>query len=186
MPEFKRSNPKGLSLLGATLDAISDVTGKVGWFESARYENGVSVAYVASIQELGATTGHGVIPPRPFMRTTASEQKEQWAQIAAQVSREIIQGKRAPQDAMQALTLKAEGDVGKKIAEITEPPLSPVTLEIRAMKKHNPDLQITAATVGEAARRVKEPGYQTPDVSTKPLNFTGHMIATLTSTVEKE
>jgi hypothetical protein len=84
---------------------------------------------------------------------------------------------------MEALTITAEGDVAEHIANVTSPPLSPITIELRAMKKRDPGLVITARTVGIAAQRVKEAGYATPDVSAKPLNDTGFLIATLTSDV---
>ena len=140
------------------------------------------MAYVAAIQELGAATGHGVIPPRPFMRPTAIEKREEWIKLAAQAARGMVMGIRSAKAVMELLTRKAEEDVADKIVSITEPPLSPVTIELRAMKKRAPSLRVTARTVGEAARKVNTPGYTPPSgVSTKPLNDIGMMIATLSS-----
>lgn len=179
--EMKRKNPKAFQTILVPLKAIEDTTGKVGWFESAKYENGTPVALAAAANELG----HGSTPPRSFMRTTATEEKDEWSKIAAEQSKLVIQGKISAQTAMDQLTQKAEGDIVKKISTIYDPPLSPITIELRAMKKRDPNLKVTGATVGEAARRVKQPGYVQPaGVNTKPLNDSGLMVATITSITE--
>ena len=176
-----RENPKALEKLRLNLKELEGLEGKVGWFETARYENGLPVAQAAQWNEFGTSTA----PARPFMRPTAIEQKASWAETAAQLAKQVLKGVSNGFQAMQILTLKAQGDVGKTIANLYSPPLSPVSIELRAMKKRDPGLVITARTVGIAAARVREPGYVTPDVSTKPLNDTGHMINTLSSVVEK-
>lgn len=180
MAQITRSNPKAFEAIYLHLSQLAKVQGKVGWFESSKYEDGTPVAYVAAIQELGS----GPIPPRPFMRTTAAKEKDKWSQTAAMAAKSVIKGDATAKQAMELITFQAEGDVSKTIASITSPALSPITIELRAMKARNPGLKITGATVGEAAAKVNSPGYQTPSVSTKPLVDTGHMIATLTHIVE--
>lgn len=174
-------DPKPYAVLNARLEALAGLQAKVGWFESAKYEDGTPVAYVAAIQQ----SGYGPIPPRPFMNLTPAQEK-QLREIAQDCSQRVIEGTMTPHDAMETLALVAEGFIAQNIADVTSPPLSPITIELRHMKQKDPDLVVTGATVGEAARRVKEPGYIPPSgVSTKPLNESGHMIATLTSVVEK-
>ena len=180
--ELKQSNPKAFETIALALKSLSGLTGKVGWFPGAEYEDGTPVAYVAALNEVG----HGSTPPRPFMRPTAIEEKKEWSSIAAQGSREVVKGRLTGEGVMEILTKKAEDDVAKTITALTSPPLSPVTIEIRAMKKRNPDLKVTGAIVGQAAEKVKQPGYETPNVSVKPLNDSGHMINTLTHVVIKE
>lgn len=183
MPTVKRGNAKVMEQLNFRLKQLEGIVSKVGWFQSAKYEDGTPAAYVAAIQELGCEQKS--IPPRPFMRPTAIEQAPSWGRTAAQGARAVVNGKADVQTVMQAIGLQAEGDVAATIANVQSPPLSPVTIELRAMKQRNPDLRVTAATVGEAARRVREPGYVAPsNVSTKPLNDTGFMISTLTHVVE--
>ena len=99
-------------------------------------------------------------------------------------SRQTLQGKITAYQAVSKLTEKAEGDWKKSIEDLLSPPLSPVTIELRAMKKRDPNLKITGATVGEAARRVKQPGYKTPAVNTKPLIDTDFAHSTLTHRVD--
>ncbi len=175
MVEVRQSNPKAFETLNAHLEALQGVESRVGWFESAKYENGTQVAYIAAIQELGS----GPIPPRPFMRPTAIEQKEKWSNTAAVVARRVLAGKMTAMDAMDALGLQAEGDILKKIASITTPPLSPITLLAR--KRRMEGGTVTGKTIGRFARKVFENDVgDLSGVSTKPLNDTGHMIATLT------
>ena len=181
MVEIKSSGKSKLESLKVFINTLDKTEGKVGWFGD-KYEDGTPVAYVAAIQEYGS----GKTPPRSFMRSTVAEKKDEWENIAIQLSRQAIAGKASPTDVMGKITLQAEADVSQKIATLTDPPLSPVTLELRAMKKANPHLIVTAKTVGEAAARVRKPGYVTPSVSTKPLIDTGYMIATLTSQVNKK
>lgn len=178
--KLTRSNPKALETISVNLQSLASVQGKVGWFETSKYPDGTPVAYVAALNELG----HGKTPPRPTMRPTAIEQRNAWTELAGYLATQVLQGKITGYQAMDTLTLQAEGDVGKTLAEITTPELSPITIELRYMKKKNPGLVVTAATVGQAAARVAQPGYVTPDVSVKPLNDTGLEIATLTHIVE--
>lgn len=65
-------------------------------------------------------------------------------------------------------------DIQKSITETNAPPLSEITIQLRAMKKADPDLVVTGATVGEAADRARR-GVSTAGVSTKPLVDTGTM-----------
>ena len=89
MVEIRRGNPKAFQQLSLRLKELSGVETKVGWFPSARYEDGTPVAYVASVQELG----HGPIPPRPFFRTTAAAEQAAWAKYAAQGAKAVLAGK---------------------------------------------------------------------------------------------
>lgn len=176
-----RSNPKAFETLKLRIKSLQGLEGRVGWFPSAKYESGTPVAFVMALNELG----HGKTPPRPTIRPTAINQREAWAELAAKGAKGVINGTLAPDGLMELITIQAEGDLKQAILDLTEPALSPITIELRAMKKRNPNLRITGAIVGAAARRVREPGYVTPDVSVKPLIDTGYAIATLTHTVEK-
>lgn len=182
MAEIKRSNPKAFETLALNIKELDGIETKVGWFESAKYEDGTPVALAAAANELG----HGKTPPRSFMRPTAIEQKKAWSNLMRDGAKAVIAGKATVRSVFEALGTKAEGDIVKTISEVYDPPLSPITIELRAMKKANPSLVVTARTVGIAAKKVKQPGYMAPSgVSTKPLNDTGLMIATLTSITDK-
>lgn len=58
MATLTRSNPKAFETLVASLKGMDGVQAKAGWFESSVYEDGTPVAYIAAIQEMGATINH--------------------------------------------------------------------------------------------------------------------------------
>lgn len=142
---------------------------RVGFLEGATYPDGTSVAMVAAIQEFGAPKVG--IPPRPFFRNMIAAKAESWGDgVAAQLARNGY-------DAEVTLKLAGAGIKGQlqqSIKDIGAPPLSPVTLMLRKMRSQNPALEVTGATVGEAARRVAA-GESTSGVSTKALIDSGHL-----------
>ncbi|MDE2100257.1 MAG: hypothetical protein KGL39_23605 [Patescibacteria group bacterium] len=180
--KLERKQPNGLKDITVALAALEGYESKVGWFENNKYPDGTQVAYVAQIQEFGA----GPIPPRPFMRPTAVKQKAKWLQIMSEGAKAVLHGKLTAKQVFERVGLQSSADIAKTIASITSPPLSPITIELRAMKKKNPGLKITGKLVGEVAAKVREPGYTPPTgVSTKPLNDTGVMLATLHNVTER-
>jgi hypothetical protein len=135
-----------------------DGVGKTGWFESAKYEDGTPVAYVAAIQEYGDPTHN--IPPRSFMRTTVAEKRTEWANLMRRGAQAIMAGGETMFSVLEKVSGKAAGDIRIKISRITEPPLKPSTIAARRSRSAS----------GEA--------------STKPLVDTGHMLATVSNAVE--
>lgn len=154
---------------------------KVGWFETAHYEDGTPVAYVAAIQELGSESRR--IPPRPFMRPTIAEQQKKWAETAAIAARRILAGKATGAQMMDLIGAQAEGDVAKTIESITEPSLSPITLGAR--KYRHEGKKVTGATIGEIAARLKAGTLDISGVPTKPLDDTHLLLSTLTHITER-
>lgn len=182
MAKVTRSNPKAFATLENKLKELEGVQTKVGWFKGSKYPDGTPVAMAAAANELG----HGKTPPRPFMRPTAIKERGKWGEVVASGAKQVLKGETTIEKVMDTIGVVAEGDVLQAIVDITTPPLSPITIQLRAMKKRDPNLKITGKTVGEAAAIVHKPGYTQPTgVSTKPLNDTGHMLATLTHIVEK-
>lgn len=173
--------PSVFDKINVALKQLDGIETKVGWLPGAKYSDGTSVAYVASIQEYGS----GPIPPRPFFRTTVAAEKAAWAKNAADGAKAVLAGKLSAFEVMDGLGEVAQEDVKETINQITSPPLSPITLELRAMKHKDPNLRITGTLVGQVAAKVKQPGYQlasgTPD---KPLIDSKVLITTLTHTTE--
>lgn len=145
----------------AMAELAKDKVAKVGWFESAVYENGTPVALVAAVHEFGAPSKN--IPPRPFFRPTIAREEGAWRDLARRGAKAILNGTTTAQNALEALGGKAAGDVAKTIASITSPPLKPAT--INAKRRRRADKK----TVGGLS---------------KPLVDTGLMISSLTHTVE--
>lgn len=160
MAQVRRTPGGAGQALRAAAGALNDATGRVGWFESAKYEDGTPVALVAVVQEYGSPAKG--IPPRSFMRAAQSESAAQWKADARELAWAVAHGK-VPADAlMEGLTMKAEGAVRRKIADVLTPPLSERTIAARA-RRHSK---------GKA--------------STKPLVDTGILLNTLTSQVKKK
>jgi len=146
----------GKKQLQNILEGLADVHAEVGWFPSARYPDGTSVAYVAAIQEFG----HGPIPPRPFMRPTITEKAPKWKIIMKSEASKLANGSNMVK-AMTILASMVEGDIAKMITSVKDPPLKQSTIDRRFHSKKG-------------------------NVSTKPLVDTRLMFNSLTSVVEKK
>lgn len=181
MPEIRRSNSKAFAQLNTRLKELDGYQTKVGWFETARYEDGTPVAYIAAIQELGSEQRS--IPPRPFMRPTVIEKEEAWKSTAAAGARRVVAGKATGAQMMDLIGAQAEGDVHKKIESITAPPLSPITLGARKYRQQGK--KVTGATIGEIAAKLKAGTLDISGVPDKPLDDTHTMIENLTHVTER-
>lgn len=127
---------------------------KVGFFETSVYPTGQPVAYVAAINEYGCPEKN--IPARPFLRPTIANKKGDWAGIVNGLIRQGMDTGIMP-DVLDSVGLAMAGDIVQAIADVQNPALSDRTL---------------------AARRSRGNG------STKPLNDTGYMIASVQSIVD--
>lgn len=141
------------------LDALQS---RVGWFEAAKYTDGTPVAYIASIHEYGYPEGG--IPARSFFRPAIEANRQAWINNMRGAAKKVADGSITPYEAMEFVTSGAEGDIRKSLTSVNSPPLKESTLRARAHRDKVPVAQ----------------------VSTKPLNDTGHMLATLTSQVERK
>ena len=159
---------------------------KAGFFESARYDEGTPVAYVAAIQEFGSPKRN--IPPRSFFRSTIAEKSGEWARLVEDGLQAVINGELSMQDLLDTLGLRVAGQVRAKIGSITEPPLSPITLALRKQKRLGKT--ITGATVGATARAIAEgktgPGElgDSSGINPKPLVFDGILFNSVTHVVD--
>lgn len=172
---------------GAKLDAyLKDMAKKVskpgtlnvGFLEDATYPDGTSVATVAAIQNFGAPAVG--IPPRPYFTNMVRRYRETWGPAVGKLLK--ANDMDAPA-ALATMGLVIKGELQQQIVETMGPPLSPVTLMLRKMKKDNPDLVVSGATVAEARQRV-DAGESYGGVSTKPLVDTGHLLASVDSEVK--
>lgn len=170
--------------LGKLIDGLDDNKLKVGWFESAVYPNGMPVATIAAIQEFGSS--NGAIPSRSFMRTTMAEKENAWRSFIKKRAEEVAKGTLTTAGLADAFGLRVAGDIAKKIASISSPALSPVTLQLRYWK--NAGVKITGKKmVGQAARLVSQGINNTVSgTAAKPLVDTRIMINSLTHTVTKK
>lgn len=123
--------PARISQAVAVLNGLDNLEGKTGWFESATYPDGTPVAYVATIHEHGA--GH--IPARPFMRPAVATYGRAWMELMGQGAKAALNGSVSAAAVLEAVTMRAAGDVGKAIQAVTSPALSPMTIARKGFDK---------------------------------------------------
>jgi hypothetical protein len=150
-----RANTAGTDALRRAIADLKRKELRVGWFDTARYQDGTPVAYVATIQEFG----HRAIPPRPFMRQTIAEQRAAWQASLKAGSRHVMTGALSVDQLLGQFGMAVAGEIATTISRITHPPLSPRTIAARQAKK------------------------KTPGVSVKPLVDTGLLIQSVSSQV---
>lgn len=151
-----RTGP-GMATLIANLAQLEGIQGKTGWFETAQYP-GVSVAYVATIQEFGTDK----IPPRPFMRPAVADDGAKWLNTLRGAAAVVLTGGMSASDAMELTTLQAAGDVAKHIVAVTSPALAEATLKNRARRgnKSSKPLEDTKQMLQSVTGKVEAAGSE--------------------------
>jgi len=153
---------------------------RVGFLEGSRYpgENEVTAAQTA----FWLNYGHGNTPARPFFTDLIEAKADSWGDSLARM---LVLNDYDVDATMNQLGIGIAGQVRQAIMDLDSPSLSPVTMMLRKMLKEDPHLEVTGATVGEAARRVAE-GESTSGVSTKVGVHTGHMLNSVSYEVGNE
>lgn len=109
----------------------------IGWDENARYEDGKSIAYVASIQEFGndenryMNTPNGTpapIPPRPFFRSLVVDKKASWGgEIATKVQESNFDSGKALNEVGKMVSEQLK----EKIVSFDTPPNAALTVKLK-------------------------------------------------------
>lgn len=141
-----------------------------------QYEDGTNIAYVGAIQEYGSPEAN--IPPRPFMSTTSTAKRKEWTDLMGRGIAAVAAGQITADQLLEQIGSLMAADIQKTISEIQEPALSPITVMLRGMRGHDPDLRVTGKTVGEAAQRVAN-GDDNYGASTKPLVDIGILLKSI-------
>jgi len=149
---------------------------RVGFLEGATYENPdgstTPVGYVAALNNYG----HGGTPPRPFFTNMVAEKSGEWPD-ALEAAMHATDND--PEAALSLLGEHIAGELRQAIIDTNDPPLSPVTIMLRSMRRADPSLVVTGRVVGEAAKRVAAGELLKDSTSTKPLVDTGQMLASI-------
>lgn len=151
---------------------------RVGFLEDARYadENGTHVAQVAFWLNYGTKSA----PPRPFFTNMVIDNSDKWGD---QLERLLLRNDFDVELSLAQMGEGISGQLQQALIDLNAPALSKVTLMLRKMRIDDPDLVVTGATVGEAARRVAE-GEDTGAASTKVGVYTGHMLNSIAYQVD--
>jgi hypothetical protein len=148
--KVQRKPGPGAERLRMFLEGVGDKVGKVGFFPSSKYEDGTPVAYVATIQEYGAPAQG--IPATGFMRSTVETKQGEWRGIAQQGARAMIAGNATGAQVLEAIGLKAAGDIRYTIAKVNSPPLAASTIAARLRRRAD------KSTVGGLTKRLVDTG----------------------------
>lgn len=132
-----------------------------GWFDSAKYEDGTPVAYVATIQEFGSPAQG--IESRSFQRVTLAAKQEEYGELMGKGARAVMAGKLTARKMLDAFGLQVAGDMRKTIAEGDFKGLSDSTIRARARRR----------------------GVSVESVNTDPLRDSNLMVNTLVNQTRK-
>lgn len=142
---------------------IKNASAKVGFLGGMHEDGKTPVAYIATVHEFGVASKG--IPPRPFMRPTVAEKKDEWANLAERGTLAMAKGNANTLDVLEAIAQAAVGDVRRTISKIQSPALSERTIKARQRKMAN------GKKVGNL---------------TKPLIETGLLLASVTHEVTSD
>ncbi|MDR2745587.1 MAG: hypothetical protein LBB66_10415 [Desulfovibrio sp.] len=132
MARARREAGPGKAKLETLLRELEPMRVKVGFLETAKYDNGTPVAYVATIQENGVPERN--IPPRPFMGPTAERCRTKWRETMKSLAAGLADGKTSLRGAMEFLGADAVEDIVESIIAVTSPALAPKTVKARMRK----------------------------------------------------
>ena len=179
----RKSNQK---LWDHLIKELDDFQVQAGWFEQSRYDNDTPIAYVAAIQNYGATVRVAdsfkkylhfvgihlrkdktefIIPPRPFMDNAKRRvQSDEGKQIILQELLRVFSGKQTINKAIKKLGLWLQGVIQDEIKALNSPKLSGITVEMR-----------DKVNVSKSINK-----------SSKPLNSTGIMFSSVQYKAERK
>lgn len=101
----------------------------VGFMEGGEYPDGESVPQVAFQNEFGVPSKGQ--PPRPFFRRMIATESGSWAGKMGK----LASGKRSGRDILAIMGEDVKGGLQESINTLTEPALSPVTIERKGFSK---------------------------------------------------
>ena len=111
---------------GNAIPAYNTSRLRVGFIDSATYPDGQNVASVAFWNEYGTAR----IPPRPFMRTTIAQNRENWVEMV----RKLVPVHGADLSLLK-LGEEMQGKLVFSILNWVEPPNAPYTIKKKGFNK---------------------------------------------------
>lgn len=131
----------------------NNYTIQAGWFENSRYNDGTPIGGIAAVQNFGAkipvtdklrgyfganynihfkkSTQYLIIPPTHFMEACTNKNTEKWKAQIQQAWASVFLGNIEPDKAMDNIGGIIEGDIAQAIKDVSGPPLSPITIQMR-------------------------------------------------------
>lgn len=114
----------GSTMLEAQIKALKELRGKevqTGWFESDKYADGTSTAYVARIVNFGCVVKQNgitiIIPARPFMQKAYANFVSNRKKLENGLAKKLIEGKITPEQALAQIGMAMEGCIVESIRD---------------------------------------------------------------------
>lgn len=111
---------------------------RVGFIDSATYPNGTNVATVAFWNEYGTDTA----PPRPFMRNTAAQNKDQWVAMV-----KALYQTQGAEKALLQLGEVIQGDISTSITSFNDPRNADYTIKKKGFNAPLRDTMLMARSI---------------------------------------
>lgn len=170
----------GSELLNAIAKKADGARVEVGFFETAKYSDGTSVAAVAASNEFGVPSQG--IPSRPFFRNAISKNNG-WTQLAEQAMGAAARGKISTMNALEQMGLKMAADVKSAIVAGGFEPIAQSTIDARMARKTKGVDRALSADPDNKALKAKKAEKLKQGVAIKPLIDTGQMMQAVTYSV---
>lgn len=146
----RKSNKKAWEALSSIKN---NYTIQAGWFENSRYDDGTPIGGIAAVQNYGAkipvtdklrgyfganfnihfkkSTQYLIIPPTHFMENCVTKNTENWKAQIQKAWTSVFLGNIEPDNAMDNIGGIIASDIAQAIADVSGPPLSPITVRAR-------------------------------------------------------
>lgn len=111
---------------------------RVGFIDSATYPDGTNVATVAFWNEYGTDTA----PPRPFMRNTVAQNKEQWVAMV-----KALYQTQGVEKALLQLGEVIQGDISASITSFNDPRNADYTIKKKGFNAPLRDTMLMARSI---------------------------------------
>lgn len=124
---------------------FKDKVVQIGLPSGINYEDGTSVAYVATIQEFGSPASG--IPPRPFFTPTVKAQGKEWGDKIGKGVVQVRNGNLTADMVLEAVGRVAVSDLQATINSVSSPPLKPSTIAAKGFDKPLIDTGLMIASI---------------------------------------
>jgi len=118
---------------------------QIGLPSGINYEDGTSVAYVATIHEFGAPEQN--IPPRPFFTPTIAAHKKQWSGMIGKGVVQVRNGNLHADQVLDAVGTVAVADLRDTINGMSSPALQPATIAAKGFSELLVDTGLMIASI---------------------------------------
>lgn len=132
-------------------EEFENLVAQVGFPSGFSYENGMSVAEVAAINEFGAPAAK--VPARPFMTPTVKNYQEDWVKMVSKDVPKVALGKLTAFDVLDKLGRVAAMNMKEQITNTNYPPNAPSTIARKGFNAPLRDTFYMRDTVQNAVNR---------------------------------